>query len=167
MSIPFSGKATPGSCGVRAELVEVLKLDLVGPDNVHAFAHEVLPPKWYSFQIAYILMNLRCVLDPTHLNRNTVDLLCFPTGSGKTEAYLGLAAFTMILRRMRHPGISTLSKVCVLTLTSVKEKVMFYCQKGTVLENEADLMFVSVSLNRFNLTPLRRLSPRLYIVYEQ
>ena len=71
------------------------------------------PPKWYPFQLAYILMNLRGIFDPTHLDRNTVDLLFFPTGGGKTEAYLGLAAFTMVLRRMRHPGIRS-AGVCVL-----------------------------------------------------
>jgi hypothetical protein len=76
-------------------------------------ASKVQSPKWYPFQLAYILMNLRGIFDPTHLDRNTVDLLFFPTGGGKTEAYLGLAAFTMVLRRMRHPGIRS-AGVCVL-----------------------------------------------------
>lgn len=34
---------------------------------------KVQSPKWYPFQLAYILMNLRGIFDPTHLDRNTVD----------------------------------------------------------------------------------------------
>ena len=45
--------------------------------------------------------------NPTHHDRSVVDLLFFPTGGGKTEAYLGLAAFTLVLRRLRHPGIQS------------------------------------------------------------
>jgi hypothetical protein len=42
--------------------------------------------------------------DPGDPDREIVDLLFFPTGGGKTEAYLGLAAFAMALRRFQHPG---------------------------------------------------------------
>ncbi|MFQ4137392.1 DISARM system helicase DrmA [Nodosilinea sp. PGN35] len=62
-------------------------------------------PTWRPFQLAFILLNLVGLADPIHDDRKTVDLLFFPTGGGKTEAYLGLAAFTLILRRLKYPGI--------------------------------------------------------------
>ena len=65
---------------------------------------DVAAPAWHPFQLAYILMNLRGIAEPTHPERDVVDLLFFPTGGGKTEAYLGLSAFTLVLRRLRHPG---------------------------------------------------------------
>jgi hypothetical protein len=64
-------------------------------------------PAWRPFQLAFLLMNLKGVVQPSHEDREVVDLLFFPTGGGKTEAYLGLAAFTLVLRRLRHPGIAS------------------------------------------------------------
>ncbi|AFY62377.1 DISARM system helicase DrmA [Synechococcus sp. PCC 6312] len=64
-----------------------------------------LEPTWRPFQVAFILLNLVGLANPEHDDRKTVDLLFFPTGGGKTEAYLGLAAFTLILRRLKYPGI--------------------------------------------------------------
>ena len=83
---------------------------------------EVTPPTWRPFQLAYILMNLRGIADPTHIERRIVDLLFFPTGGGKTEAYLGLAAFTLVLRRLRTPdpgyrGLSVLMRYTLRLLT--------------------------------------------------
>ena len=62
------------------------------------------PPEWRTFQLAFILLNLPGLGDPHDPDRRVVDLLFFPTGGGKTEAYLGLAAFAIVLRRLRRPG---------------------------------------------------------------
>lgn len=64
-------------------------------------------PQWRPFQLAFLLMNLVGIANPIHNDRELVDLLFFPTGGGKTEAYLGLAAFTLVLRRLRYPGIES------------------------------------------------------------
>src|SRR5205814_4022782 len=48
---------------------------------------------------------LRAIVEPAHADREIGDLLWFPTGGGKTEAYLGLAAFTMALRRLRSDPV--------------------------------------------------------------
>lgn len=62
-------------------------------------------PRWRLFQIAFILLNLEGLADPVHPDRPIVDLLFFPTGGGKTEAYLGLAAFAIARRRLDNPGL--------------------------------------------------------------
>ncbi len=52
-----------------------------------------------------------------HDDREVVDLLFFPTGGGKTEAYLGLAAFCLVLKRLRHPGISSAGVTVLMRYT--------------------------------------------------
>jgi len=64
-------------------------------------------PTWRPFQLAFILMNLPGIVNPHHFDREVVDLLFFPTGGGKTEAYLGLAAFTLVFRRLKNPGYAS------------------------------------------------------------
>ncbi|HEV2578800.1 MAG TPA: DISARM system helicase DrmA [Acidobacteriaceae bacterium] len=73
----------------------------------------VKAPSWRPFQLAFLLMNLPGIAEPEGNDREIVDLLFFPTGGGKTEAYLGLAAFSLLLRRLRNPGI-TGAGLCVL-----------------------------------------------------
>ncbi len=60
---------------------------------------------WRPFQLAFVLLNLPGLIDPKNDQRKFVELLFFPTGGGKTEAYLGLAAFQMIFRRLTNPGV--------------------------------------------------------------
>ena len=83
------------------------------------------PPSWRAFQLAFILLNLPGLADPNDPHRSTVDLLFFPTGGGKTEAYLGLAALAMVLRRLRNPeangkagaGVSVVMRYTLRLLT--------------------------------------------------
>src|SRR6187401_801198 len=58
-------------------------------------------PEWRLFQLAFLLLNLESVADPASDHRATVELLFFPTGGGKTEAYLGVIAFALALRRLQ------------------------------------------------------------------
>lgn len=62
-------------------------------------------PAWRPFQLAFLLLNLAGMADRRHPDRDMADLLFFPTGGGKTEAYLGLAAFTIALRRLGGDGL--------------------------------------------------------------
>ena len=83
-------------------------------------------PTWRPFQLAFFLLNLKGIVEPDHADRRTVDLLFFPTGGGKTEAYLGLAAFTLIYRRFRtgvggvipkYAGVTVLMRYTLRLLT--------------------------------------------------
>ncbi|WP_375431198.1 DISARM system helicase DrmA [uncultured Friedmanniella sp.] len=70
--------------------------------QVSAGAGAVEHASWRPFQLAFVLLNLPALTDPDSSERtDDVDLLFFPTGGGKTEAYLGLAAYTFAIRRLQ------------------------------------------------------------------
>ncbi|TFD99561.1 DNA helicase [Jeotgalibacillus sp. R-1-5s-1] len=106
---------------------------------------EEIEAKWRPFQVAFILQNLEGLTDPESPDRKIADLLWFPTGGGKTEAYLGLAAFTLAFRRMRKTqgyrndaGIAVIMRYTLrlLTIQQFQRAASMICACETIrLEN--------------------------------
>lgn len=89
--------------------------------------------RWRPFQIAFLLLCLAGIDDPEHDDREISDLLWFPTGGGKTEAYLGLIALTSFLRRIRKGvnggGVTVLMRYTLrlLTLQQFERAAILLC----------------------------------------
>jgi hypothetical protein len=77
--------------------------------------------EWRPFQLAFMLICITGITNDRATDRDLADLLWFPTGGGKTEAYLGLIAFTIFLRRLRHKsqggGVTALMRYTLRLLT--------------------------------------------------
>jgi len=99
--------------------------------RLHRALDTVDEPKnrsWRPFQLAFVLLNLPALANPRHPERTDsplLDLLFFPTGGGKTEAYLGLTAFAIAIRRLQgvlggrdgRDGVAVLMRYTLRLLT--------------------------------------------------
>ena len=80
--------------------------------------HRNVEPRWRAFQLAFILMALSSAIDRDHPDRTVFDLIWFPTGGGKTEAYLGLAALVIFYRKLGgQRGLAVLTRYTLRLLT--------------------------------------------------
>jgi len=95
---------------------------------------------WRPFQLAFILLAIPALSDPTHKDRTRpvdalADLLWFPTGGGKTEAYLGIAAFTMAIRRLQGSlgGLDSSRGLSVIMRYTLRLLTVQQFQRATTL----------------------------------
>jgi Helicase conserved C-terminal domain len=120
---------------------------------------------WYPFQVAFILLNLPGITQFDHPERSEspdalADLLWFPTGGGKTEAYQGLTAYTIGLRRLQGvvEGRSGENGVAVLMRYTLRLLTLQQFQRAAALICGCeDIRRTAMSLgdNRWGKTPFR------------
>ncbi|AWL78488.1 helicase [Capnocytophaga canimorsus] len=115
----ISNKDLFGKKGI--ELSEIDKT--INYNNLDFFKNHSFNPNYRPFQLAFFLLNLESIINEDSDDRhNIVDLLWFPTGGGKTEAYLAITAFTIISRRILHgkdaEGVSVIMRYTLRLLTA-------------------------------------------------
>lgn len=125
------------------------------PDDIAA--------RWRPFQLAFVLLCLKGIADENDDDRNNADLLWFPTGGGKTEAYLGLIAFTVFLRRLtgRGAGVTALMRYTLrlLTIQQFERATLLICCCESIRRTRSDLGQDEISIGLYvgrSATPLTR-----------
>jgi len=104
--------------------------------------------RWRLFQLAFVLLNIESIIEPKSDERKIADLLWFPTGGGKTEAYLGLIAFTLAHRRLRYGteedprkyGVTVIMRYTLrlLTIQQFQRAVLLMCACESKRRKELD-----------------------------
>lgn len=104
-----------GMSAMRLQMLQTALKRGADPDRVEE-------PQWRPFQLGFLLVSLASTVDEEHPERELVDLIWFPTGGGKTEAYLGLAAIEIFRRRIMHgiagAGTAVITRYTLRLLTA-------------------------------------------------
>tara|TARA_R110001592_G_scaffold90485_2_gene266010 strand:- start:15032 stop:19360 length:4329 start_codon:yes stop_codon:yes gene_type:complete len=117
--------------------------------------------KWRPFQLGFILLNIDAFVQPES-NDTTVDdvfklgwperneiadMVWFPTGGGKTEAYLGIIAFTIAYRRFtkgtKGNGTTVLMRYTLrmLTLQQFQRATLLICALETIRKDNFQIPY--------------------------
>lgn len=117
------------------------------------------PLRWRPFQLAYLLLVLPGLVDPSDPagGQDCVDLLWFPTGGGKTEAYLALTAFEIMLRRLNDAdrrergGVDVLMRYTLrlLTVQQFQRAASLICACEALRRERSDLGEAPISLGLY------------------
>jgi hypothetical protein len=110
--------------------------------------------EWRPFQLAFILLSLPSIVDNSHSDRSIAELLWFPAGGGKTEAYLGLFAFTVFHRRISRGGAGGVTAIMrytlrLLTAQQFERATRVVCACELIRREEGDLGEEPVSIGLY------------------
>tara|TARA_B100000315_G_C14589663_1_gene595030 strand:- start:589 stop:3753 length:3165 start_codon:yes stop_codon:yes gene_type:complete len=102
--------------------------------------------KWRPFQLAFMLMMVNDLWDQSSEFRDIVDVIWFPTGGGKTEAYLAASAFEIFARRLREDGnddgtvIISRYTLRLLTSQQFERTAKFICACDYIRKNNLKIL---------------------------
>ena len=117
---------------------------------------------WRAFQIAFLLMSIEGTSRDGSADREIVDLIWFPTGGGKTEAYLAVMAFYMFHQRLlgtpgnnaqRRDGTNALMRYTLRMLTTqqFQRAASLICAMDFLRRNPEKHGIANISGSRFSL----------------
>lgn len=95
---------------------------------------------WRPFQLAFLLLTLKSTAVDEDPYRNYMDLLWFPTGGGKTEAYLALTAFIIFYQRLNNTEYKDEGNVNVIMRYTLRLLTIQQFQRAAAMICEADLI---------------------------